>query len=443
MHLTRATLAIALAASATALPVNDKPNLPVEESRTHLMPGGTLADKADKTPRSLSSHFGFAQGKSGMPGLPTEEQTKQQPDNAPRSFHFVDSEGKQRMPDNGMDFEHPAKEPRSSHTHFNLAQGKSGFNPTNEGSRSGGSWEGGNTDRVEGLYNNDKVPRSHQALVETKPPGFIGTGVYATPEGRVPTMQKRQNGREGHMLPTEQRTNPGWKGQNGEWSTFNGAYSGRKDGYDAPLVQRSKGDNSRDGHASYTTLPWGTDNSGRKDGYDAPAAGRWTSAEGHEWGLDNADRKDGLTVTLAGGRKDGYDAPVVQRDMKKGDAPWTGGQEEAAFPIPPWVTWVEAGHGRESAPLGAIEAEKKGELHGNGFSSRPGWTGSAKDGEMKPGAKMDYEMEPRDVVRGAGMDAVQGEYPAAHIYRERKGSSPLDSLMVGGDEGSCPNCSME
>jgi hypothetical protein len=445
MHLTRATLAIALAASATALPVNDKPNLPVEESRTPMMPGGAVADSADKTPRSLSSHFGFAQSKSGMPAIPTEQQSKQQPDKAPRSdshFHFGDSEGKPRMPDNSMNFEQPTKEPPSE-PHFNLAQDKPGFNPTNEGSHSGGSWEGGITDRVEGPHN-DKAPRSHQALAQSKP-GFIGTGMYATPEGIVPTMQKREWSREGR-IPTEQWTNPSWKGQNGDWPTFNGDFSGRKDGYDAPIVQRSKGD-SRDGYATDMAMLWGTENSGRKDGYDAPAAGRWTSAEGYEWGLENAARKDGkggLVVTLAGGRKDGYDAPIVQRSSgMKGDAPWTGGQ--AAFPIPPWVNppTLEAGHGQESSPLGALEAEKKGEWRVNGMWSRPGWTGSANDASMKPGAKMDLEIEPRDVVRGAGMDAVQGEYPAAPLYRERKGSNPLNSLIVGGDEGNCPTCSME
>ncbi|KAK0631209.1 hypothetical protein B0T14DRAFT_97 [Immersiella caudata] len=466
MQLTRATLAIALAASATALPVNDKP-VPVEEINTPFVPGSVQDSscpgcaKGDKTPRS---HFYFAEGKpssmTGMPvdeqakeqpqvqrrihyewaegkpgsmtGMPVDEQTKEQPQ-VQRRIHYEWAEGKPRTPST-ENMEKPTndKTPRS---HFNFVEGKPGVIPGADEHMDGRN-PGGARDSVAEILpgKNDGgkvVERSHFYFAEGKPGSGNDNSMYTVPEGgmmkRTDATAPRRNslyaypghdglysvpGREG---PVEEfivpegliargfgSGNPDWKTEDVKWSAPH--YFGRKDGFDTPVVYRRFDGESRDGYAIDMVVPWGVDNAGRKDGYDGPM------------------------VTFSG-RKDGYDAPViVARQAVRGEGSW-GTPGVAAYPIPPWVNPPTLENGHFAPSVGGIEAEKKG-LGVNGLWTHPGNTGTA-----------DREVEPRDVVRGPGMDVVKGEHGVGVANDERKGGFSLN--FVGGGDGDCPGCSTQ
>jgi len=208
MHLTRATLAIALvAATATALPVTDKPQ-PQQEEWT-----SGPRNPGPGTKQEFSGHDSPNQGNTLSQG---------KPNGPPSSFD---------------------KAPRS---HQSLAQGKpNGMGPGSS-------------------FYNGKPEGPGSSFYNGKPPGGPGSSLFSgNPDGPMPGGVVERSGHY-NMGQDNQRGPSGLVSRGvliGGQGFFPGGVVafGRKDGYDSPMNAGRK--NGYDGPMN---------NAGRKDGYDGP-----------------------------------------------------------------------------------------------------------------------------------------------------------------------------
>ncbi|KAK0658077.1 hypothetical protein B0T16DRAFT_453481 [Cercophora newfieldiana] len=449
MHLTRATLAIALAAAtASALPVTEKPP-PQQQEYT-----GGRGGAPEGAPQNRACRF--CSGASA--GSPKETR-----------YHFIigpDDDEDEKMQMNpgsimgqGQGQGQAEKTPRS---HFYFAEGK----PSTPGNPmgTGGLLEKGKpgTPSHGGDYFFEKTPRNFANGKPNSPDNTPQNMWTGNPETYHPGNPFNARG--------ETPGAPTWKPTtNGDWEEEHDP-----DMMGMPMVRRSTG-----GPGLKTNPDW--ENSGRKDGYDAPVA--------HYSG-----RKDGYDapVALYGGRKDGYDAPVTRTvgrhgdgyttDFVRGDdSPALSARQDRAdgnwkmtapgsvpvpapesefYPIPPWVNPPSLPSVHYPPPMTGDDEKMPGT--GN---PRVGdkWTTSAgtpekpvPEPELYPippfGSPVDTKWEghgvappPEVQARGypvppsgwkSGMD-VEIEHP------EGPGSALFEKTPFdfGGEDRDCPGCS--